>query len=296
MNDWKVTKMPIRLPLCLTAGAVLLALSAGPAPAATLKDVTAQGYVRGASANEVPYSYVDSDGSARGIGPEVAAQVWKTIGVKEIVWSVTPFGTLIPGLKARRYDFVGAEMNILPDRCRQVAFTEPNSSYGEGLLVPSGNPKNLHSYADIRANPALKVAIVSGADQLDFLHGLGVPDSQIVMIQANADAPSTVRAGRADAYAATELTVAELVRSSGSAGLEQAKPFADPVINGKPVRSYGGFDFRLGDENLYRAFNNALIAFKKTDAYAAILAKYGLSAESIQAARTKTMAELCAGK
>lgn len=288
--------MRFRLSLCLIAGACLLAMGAGAAQATTLKDVTAQGYVRGASANEVPYSYVDSDGKARGIGPDVAAQVWKSIGVNEIVWSVTPFGTLIPGLKARRYDFVGAEMNILPDRCKQVAFTEPNSSYGEGLLVPKGNPKNLHSYVDIKANPSLKVAIVTGADQLDFLHGMGIPDSQIVMIQANADAPSTVKTGRADAYAATELTVAELVKSTGDAGVEQAKPFTDPVINGKPVRSYGGFDFRLGDQNLYNAFNNALIAFKKTDAYAQILSKYGLSAESIQAARTKTMAELCAGK
>lgn len=288
--------MRFRLSLCLIAGACLLAMGAGVAQATTLKDVTAQGYVRGASANEVPYSYVDSDGKARGIGPDVAAQVWKSIGVNEIVWSVTPFGTLIPGLKARRYDFVGAEMNILPDRCKQVAFTEPNSSYGEGLLVPKGNPKNLHSYVDIKANPSLKVAIVTGADQLDFLHGMGIPDSQIVMIQANADAPSTVKTGRADAYAATELTVAELVKSTGGAGVEQAKPFKDPVINGKPVRSYGGFDFRLDDKNLYNAFNNALIAFKKTDAYAQILSKYGLSAESIQAARTKTMAELCAGK
>jgi polar amino acid transport system substrate-binding protein len=288
--------MRFRLSLCLIAGACLLALGAGTAQATTLTDVTAQGYVRGASANEVPYSYVDSDGKARGIGPDVAAQVWKSIGVNEIVWSVTPFGTLIPGLKARRYDFVGAEMNILPDRCKQVEFTEPNSSYGEGLLVSKGNPKDLHSYMDIKANPSLKVAIVTGADQLDFLHGMGIPDSQIVMIQANADAPSTVKTGRADAYAATELTVAELVKSTGDAGVEQAKPFKDPVINGKPVRSYGGFDFRLGDKNLYNAFNNALIAFKKTDAYVQILSKYGLSAESIQAARTKTMAELCAGK
>ena len=31
----------------------------------------------------------------------------KSIGVAEIDWSVTPFGSLIPGLKAKRFDFVG---------------------------------------------------------------------------------------------------------------------------------------------------------------------------------------------
>lgn len=278
-------------------GAVLaLSLGASAASALTLKDVQGQGFVRGANANEVPYAFMDPNGDAKGIGPEVAAEVWKSIGVKDIAWSVTPFGTLIPGLKARRYDFVGAEMNILPDRCKQVAFTEPNSSYGEGLLVPKGNPKNLHGYDDIKANPALKVAIVSGADQIDFLHAMGVPDSQIVMIQANADALSTVKTGRADAYAATELTVAQLVKDSGDAGIEQAEPFKDPIVNGKPARSYGGFDFRLDDKELYKAFNDALVAFKKTDAYPKILTKYGLSAESVKAAQTKTMADLCAGK
>ena len=104
--------------------------------ATSLEDVKSNGYIRGASANEVPYSYMDENGTAKGIGPDVAVAVLKSMGVNEIDWTVTPFGSLIPGLKARRFDFVAAEMNILPDRCKQVAFTEPNSSYGEGLLVP----------------------------------------------------------------------------------------------------------------------------------------------------------------
>jgi polar amino acid transport system substrate-binding protein len=187
-------------------------------------------------------------------------------------------------------------MNILPDRCKQVSFTEPNSSYGEGLLVPKGNPKNLHGYEDIKANPSLKVAIVSGADQIDFLHAMGIADSQIVMIQAKADALSTVKTGRADAYAATELTVAELVKTSGDAGIEQAKPFKDPVVNGKPARSYGGFDFRPEDKELYRAFNDELVKFKQTADYAKILTSYGLSQESVDAARSKKMEDLCSGK
>lgn len=285
--------MLMKIGSCITVGLVALGATAS---AATLDQIKKEGFVRGANANEVPYAFMDADGNGKGIGPEVAAEVWKSLGVKDITWSVTPFGTLIPGLKAKRYDFVGAEMNILPDRCKQVAFTEPNSSYGEGLLVPKGNPKNLHGYEDIKANPSLKVAIVSGADQIDFLHDMGITEGQIVMIQANADALSTVRTGRADAYAATELTVAELVKNAGVAGVEQAKPFKDPIIKGKPARSYGGFDFRLDDKELGKSFNEALVAFKKTDAYLKILAKYGLSEESIKAAQDRKTEDLCAGK
>jgi polar amino acid transport system substrate-binding protein len=283
--------------LCMAGAALALIAGVGAASATTLDEVKSNGYIRGASANEVPYSYMDESGTAKGIGPDVATAVLTSMGVKEIDWTVTPFGTLIPGLKAKRYDFVAAEMNILPDRCKQVQFTEPNSSYGEGLLVPKGNPKKLHSYEDIKKDASAKVAIVSGADQLDFLHEIGVPDSQIVMIQANADALSTIQTGRADAYAATELTVAQLVKGAGAgAAVEQAEPFSDPMIKGKPVRSYGGFDFRLEDKDLYDAFNKALVAFKKTDDYKKILTSYGLSPESVQAAQTKKMEDLCAGK
>jgi polar amino acid transport system substrate-binding protein len=114
------------------------------------------------------------------------------------------------------------------------------------------------------------------------------------MIQANADALSTIQTGRADAYAATELTVAKLLQ--GGPSVEQAAPFTDPVIEGKSVRSYGGFDFRPDDKDLYKAFNTALIAFKKTDDYKKILMSYGLSAESVDAARSKSTEDLCAGK
>ncbi|HBQ32419.1 MAG TPA: ectoine/hydroxyectoine ABC transporter substrate-binding protein EhuB, partial [Ochrobactrum anthropi] len=193
-----------------------------PSQAVTIDDLKSAGFVRGATANEVPYGYMDASGAAKGIGPDVAAAIFKKLGIEEVDWTVTPFGSLIPGLKAKRFEFVAAEQNVLPDRCKQVQFTVANSSYGEGLLVPKGNPKNIHSYDDIKKDPSLKVAIVSGADQIDFLHGMGIDESQIVMIQGNADAPSTVQTGRADAYAATELTVAKLVENSPQ--LEQAHP------------------------------------------------------------------------
>ena len=126
---------------------------------------------------------------------------------------------------------------------------------------------------------------------------MGIPDSQIVMIQANADALSTVKTGRADAYAATELTVAAARQGlRATPAIEQASPFKDPIVKGKPARSYGGFDFRPEDKELYKAFNDALVAFKKTDAYPKILLKYGLSQESVKAAQDKNMADLCAGK
>lgn len=265
-----------------------------PSQAVTIDDLKSAGFVRGATANEVPYGYMDASGAAKGIGPDVAAAIFKKLGIEEVDWTVTPFGSLIPGLKAKRFEFVAAEQNILPDRCKQVQFSVANSSYGEGLLVPKGNPKKIHSYEDIKKDPSLKIAIVSGADQIDFLHGMGIDESQIIMIQGNADAPSTVQAGRADVYAATELTVANLVENSPQ--LEQAHPFVDPVVDGKAARSFGAFSFRPEDKDFFEVFNKELIEFKKTDDYAKILMGYGLSEESVEAARNVDTASLCDAK
>jgi polar amino acid transport system substrate-binding protein len=279
----------------LRSGIVALGMIAacGTAGAASLEDIKANGYVRAATANEMPYGYMKEDGTAAGIGPDVAIAVLKAMGLAEVNWTVTPFGTLIPGLKAKRYDFVAAEQNISPERCKQVSFSEPNSSYGEGLLVKKGNPKKLTTYADIAKDPSITVAVVSGANNIDFLRAVGVKDEQIVIIQANADAPATVQ-NRTDAYAATELTVAGLAKNSPE--LEQVAPFTDPVVDGKPVRNFGGFSFNLDDKDFRDAFNTALVAFRKTDDYKKILMGYGLSAESIKAAEAKNVADLCAGK
>ncbi|MDI7864698.1 ectoine/hydroxyectoine ABC transporter substrate-binding protein EhuB [Rhizobiaceae bacterium n13] len=272
---------------------VVLIASITSAAALTLEEVKEQGYIRAATANEVPYSYMQPDGTSAGIGPDVANAVLKKIGIEEVNWTVTPFGTLIPGLKARRFDFAAAEQNISPERCKQVSFTEPNSSYGEGLLVKKGNPKGLTTYADIAKDPSLKVAVVSGANNVDFLRAVGVKDDQIVFIPANADAIPTVES-RVDAYAATELTVSELAKDQTN--VEQVAPFEDPIVNDAPVRNYGGFAFRPEDAELRDAFNAALVEFRKTDEYKAILAKYGVSEASIAAAAEKNVADLCAGK
>lgn len=273
--------------------ALVFTAALGPAVATTLEEVKSAGYIRAATANELPYGFMKEDGTAAGIGPDVAVAVLKTMGINDVNWTVTPFGTLIPGLKAKRFDFAAAEQNISPERCRQVAFTEPNSSYGEGLLVKKGNPKRLTTYADIAKDPSLKVAVVSGANNIDYLRAVGVKDSQVVFITANADAIANVQS-RVDAYAATELTVASLAKGQG--GVEQVTPFTDPVVGGKPVRNYGGFAFRPEDKGLRDAFNAALVAFRKTDEYRKILGSYGLSEESIQAAQAKNVADLCAGK
>ncbi len=191
------------------------AMTAAAANAVTLKEIKDRGYIRIAVANEIPYGYVDPNGDAKGAGPDVAKAVVKALGIEpdNIQWVVTNFSSLIPGLQANRFDMTAAEMAIRPERCQKVVYSEPNTSYGEGLLVADGNPKGVHTYSDFAKGNA-KVAVMAGADQLQMMQKLGVPEGNIVTIAANADAISTVATGRADAYAATGLTASELAKKS----------------------------------------------------------------------------------
>ncbi|HRK84157.1 ectoine/hydroxyectoine ABC transporter substrate-binding protein EhuB [Alcaligenes ammonioxydans] len=279
-------------PLCALALALLgTVAAASSAHAVTLEQVKERGVIRVAVANEIPYGYMDMSGKAQGAGPEVAQAILERLGIKEIKWETANFGSLIPGLQAKRFDMVAAEMAILPQRCNTVLFSEPNSSYGEGLLVAKGNPKNIHAYEDF-AKTDHKIAIMAGADQLEMMQALGVPDDRMITISNNADAISTVATGRADAYAATGQTVSDLA-SKGSGKVELAAEFKDPVINGTPVRSWGGFAFAKESEDLRDAVNKELAEFKKTEEWKAILDKHGFTEEDAKHSFEKSTEQLC---
>lgn len=276
----------------ITAAAAGASLLFGAASAqTTLDDIIERGYIEIATANEVPYGFVNAAGEAEGIGPEVATAVLNNLGVEEIQWVVTQFGSLIPGLAADRFEMVAAEQAILPDRCEQVLFSKVSSSYGEGMLVPAGNPKGLNSYDDFVEDRSLKLGIMSGADQLDFAHAYGIGEDQIVMIPTNNDALSAVAAGRVDAYVATGLTAFNLAENSDR--VEVVEDFVTPVVDGEPVRSWGGFTFKLENEELRDTFSEALAEFQETDEYTEILKKHGLTDADIEEALSADTADLC---
>lgn len=275
----------------LLAGAAALTV-AGAAQAASLEEIQQSGSIRIAVANEIPYGYIDPvSGEAMGAGPDVAKYIVEQLGVSDIEWVTTDFSSLIPGLQADRFDMVAAEMAIIPTRCATVIYSEPNTSYGEGLLVPAGNPDGLSGYADFAENPDLTVAIMAGANQLDMMQALGVAESQLVTISSNADAISTVSTGRANAYAATGLTASELAGQSDA--VEVAEGFTDPVIDGVEQRSWGGFVFAEGNEGLRDAVNEVLAEYKQTDEWLASVSGYGFTDADTSRSFDMTTEELC---
>lgn len=263
--------------------------------AITVEEAVSQGFVRAAIHNEPPYAYMNAEGKAVGIGPETVAAVLQRMGIPEVVWIVSPFSTLIPGMNAGRWDIVAAQQTIFPARCEQVSFAEPTNASLETLLVKEGNPKKIHGYEDIKANPEIKVATVSGTTELNYLRAYGIPDAQIIIIANHADGAELVMSGRADAYTLEEPSAGQLLSSGNLKGVETAKPFSIPVVDGKEVISFGATTFRKEDTEFLAAYNTELKAFMQTPEFLTIQTSYGFSEEGVKRAMETTTEMRCKG-
>jgi len=221
--------------------------------------------------------------------------VLKRMGINEVEGVLTEFGSLIPGLAAKRFDIIAGGMYVTPERCQQVAFSDPTYGVGEAFLVKQGNPKNLHSYEDVVKNPDAKLGVVVGAIEGDYAQKVKIPSGQVVVFPDAVSALSGVQAGRADAYAATALTINDLMgKTQDGSGLEKADPFTDPVIDGKGVRGYGAYAFRTDDKAFADAFNAELAKFIGTDEHKKLVAPFGFTDQELP--NGVTAAKLCAGQ
>jgi len=290
----------MRAAACAAAALVVAACSGGgtePGAAAglsSLERAQQSGKIRAGYANEAPYAYLEpATGRLTGEAPEIARVILAEMGIREIEGVLTEFGSLIPGLNARRFDIIAAGMYVLPERCREIAFSNPTYSVGEAFVVRQGNPKRLHSYEDVAKRPDASLGVVAGTVERSYARATGVPDDRVVVFP---DAPSAlegVGAARVDAYAGTSLTVNDLLRRAGSDRVERADPFTDPVINGKSVRGYGAFGFRKSDKALVAEFNKRLAGFIGTERHRELVKAFGFSQRELPG--VATAAALCRG-
>ena len=268
-------------------------LRGGTATGSTLERIRAAGFVRVGFANEAPYAYVDTDsGRLTGEAPELARLVFRQLGVEEIRGVLTEFGSLIPALKAGRFDVIAAGMYITPARCEEILFSDPTYAIGEAFIVPAGNPLDLHGYRDLRDTEGATLGVVTGAIQLQYARAVGIGDERIRIFPDAPSAVDGVAAGRVSAYAGTALTVNDLLGKT-SAPLQRALPFTDLVIDGEVIKGYGAFGFRKDDEAFRDAFNQVLRATVGTPRHLELIEPFGFTADMLPGDATAT--ELCAG-
>ncbi|EHI44882.1 ectoine/hydroxyectoine ABC transporter solute-binding protein [Rhodococcus opacus PD630] len=254
-----------------------------------LQQLQDSGTVTVGFAGEAPYSF-EQDGQLTGATVALHREIFKNLGIDNVEGVSTDFGALIPGLQARRFDVVSAGMSILPQRCEQAAFSEPEFNYTTALMVPKGNPANLTDMQSVQQS-GVRMAAMTGAIESDYAQQLGIDAMQVASPQDGMDA---VANGRADVFALTGISLNWLAKNNPQAPVEVTSSFV-AEIDGVPQVGAGGTVFRKEDTELRDAYNAELAKITSDkDKYLSIVGPFGFTAEELPDPNLTT-AKLCGG-
>ncbi|WP_280424116.1 ectoine/hydroxyectoine ABC transporter substrate-binding protein EhuB [Nocardia carnea] len=282
--------------IALVAGAVLTAATLSgctktdtTASGDLLQSLKDKGTVTVGFAGEAPYSF-EQNGQLSGATVALHREIFRNLGIETVEGVQTDFGALIPGLQAQRFDAVSAGMSILPERCEQAAFSEPEFMYTTALMVKKGNPLGLTDMQSIKDKGA-KMAVMTGAIESDYATSLGIDATQVGSPQDGMDA---VTSGRSDVFALTAISLNWLADHNPDAQVEVTESFV-AEIDGKPQIGAGGTVFRTDDKDLLDAYNAELRKITSDkDKYLSIVGEFGFTEAELPDPELTT-AKLCAG-
>ncbi|MEB8325670.1 ectoine/hydroxyectoine ABC transporter substrate-binding protein EhuB [Dietzia kunjamensis] len=253
----------------------------------TLQD---RGSVTVGFAGEAPYSFQEN-GELTGATVALHREIFGNLGIDTVEGVNADFGALIPGLQANRFDVVSAGMSILPERCEQAAFSEPEFNYTTALMVEEGNPMNLTDMQSV-AESGARLATMTGAIESDYASELGIDSMQVATPQDGMDA---VTSGRADVFALTGISLNWMKNNNPDAPVEVTESFV-AEINGEPQVGAGGTVFRTDDQELLDAYNEELAKITSDpEKYLSIVGEFGFT-EAELPDPALTTADLCAGE
>ena len=257
------------------------------ASASTLEQLQDKGTITVGFAGEAPYSFQDGD-QLTGAIVALHKEIFGNLGIETVEGVNTEFGALIPGLQAGRFDVVSAGMSILPERCEQAQFSEPEFNYTTAFMVTDGNPLGLSDMASIKDSGA-RMATLTGSVEAGYAEKLGIEASNVATPQDGMDA---VVNGRADVLALTGISLNWMKNNNPDVPVEVTPSFV-AVIDGVDQIGAGGTVFLTGDDELVAAYNTELKKITSDEAaYVAIMGEFGFTAGEMPDPDMST-ADLC---
>ncbi|UER55840.1 ectoine/hydroxyectoine ABC transporter substrate-binding protein EhuB [Kineosporiaceae bacterium SCSIO 59966] len=242
-------------------------------------------------AGEAPYSFTNDEGELVGASVALQERIWGELGIDNVEGVQAEFGQLIQGLNAGRFDIVAAGMSILPERCEQALFSDPEFQYTTALLVEAGNPHDLTDMQSIGESD-VTMAAMRGAIEADYANDLGI---EPVLVGNPQDGMDAVTSGRADVFALTGISLNWMVENSGTDAVEVTESFV-AEIDGVEQYGAGGTVFRQEDEELRDAYNEHLAEIVgDEETYLDVVGDWGFTAEERPTGEFTTE-ELCAGE
>lgn len=261
------------------------------AATSTLERLQEEGTITLAIASERPYSWVDESGEPTGATIAIHEEIFGNLGIDNIEVEEVDWNSLIPGLNAGRWDAVSAGMSILPDRCAEAAFSDPEIMYTTTLAVEAGNPHGLSDLDSVAAAGGdVTLAVQSGAIEEGYAQDLGI--SNTVQVDNATAGLELVQAGRADAFALTAVSLNWMTQDNPN--LDTTEAFVQ-VIDGVEQIGAGATVFRQEDTELLKAYNEELAKITADEQkYLSLVEEFGFTAENLPPADLTTE-QLCSG-
>ena len=175
----------------------------------SFKRVLREGIVIGI-ANDFPFTYQDGKTKEMdGVDVRIFRMITKLLGIQKVSWQIVQFDAMIPGLIAKRWDVAADNIHENPKRLAVIDFTSPAYWYGSSLAVPKGNPKNIHTAADLAGKV---VGTVRGSFNHDLL-GRRKDLKELKLYSTNEAEFADLVAGRMDVAMEDDIKVGQIGRA-----------------------------------------------------------------------------------
>ncbi|MEM8552493.1 MAG: ABC transporter substrate-binding protein [Pseudomonadota bacterium] len=231
-----------------------------------------------------PNQFLRTDGTRDGLNVDMCGEIAVRMG-SEIEWTNLAFPGLVPGLQAERFDALCTSIFINPDRLRimnMISYVQ----WGEGLMVPEGNPAGISCAAEIGNEESyeacfdglagMTVSVAAGGttnthlvEQSERMEAAGLEPIDVRAFDSNAEAIQALTSGQSEAAYLNDPQAAFFIAQSG-APFEIA--FAGNKANQLAIAT-------LKDNTvLAEAILAALTEMREEGVYQRIVEKWGVAA------------------
>lgn len=220
----------------------------------------AQKIVAGLDDAYPPMGFRNDKDELVGFDIDMAKEISKRIGV-EIVWQPTVWDTVIPSLKAKKFDIIISGMNITEKRLKAVNFAGPYAKAGQALIVKSDNDK-VKSLKDIAKG---KLGTQSGSTGYEYCKKSGFTDEDMKLYKEFPLAFNDLSIGRVDAIVIDAFAVKTYLEKRPGEFKQVGDIMGNDTI---------GIAVRKEDKELMNELNKAIEEMKKDGALTKISMKW----------------------
>ncbi|MBB4423864.1 polar amino acid transport system substrate-binding protein [Bradyrhizobium sp. CIR48] len=237
-------------------------------------------------ANDPPFMSMTPDGKPDGIGPSIDKAVLGQMGVSAVAAQVMEYGALIPAVRAHRIIFAsGGALNITPERCQAVLFSEPTTCMGDAFVVRADPGQSVTTYKEV-ADRGLKIGVCGGCTMEKFALGAGVKRENLVIFPDDVSGLKMLLDKRIDVLASGAGPMTHVRATSSNPSLTALIQVKDAPM------SCTGAVFSKEDAEFRNAYNAGLKKIQESGEYTAILKKFG-NEELASLVTSRSTALLC---